>query len=301
MPKIKQPLISLQFLRLSNYPEVFMRKIFTVSIFCLLAAAIVSSCFIEDDDYFDSAKTLSETPILISSGSAIAVASTPTVSASIANIFRQACADEDFDENVEDAVNIAQITSSKDFSEIAFTDSFTDSAKYYRYAIRYKDGNSFKITKYSKVVAEAGTGEAELSSSSSEASLLYEDSGCTLSTTEAITSPADFSEAYLILTSGTESTLVKIEDEIQSGTLAAGAKTGSLQNKLPSSFLGEETAARYMIAINEETSGSSTLYYFTNPLAAAIQIKTDGTTETVGTITVPAAGGSSSSSGIYYN
>jgi len=275
-----------------------MRKIFTVSIFCLLAAAIVSSCFIEDEDYFDSAKTLAETPILISSGSTIAVASTPTVSASVANIFRQACSDEDFDENAEDAVNIAQITS---FSEIAFTDSFTDSAKYYRYAIRYKDGNNFKFTKYSKIVAGAGTGEAELSSSSSATSLLYEDSGFTLSTTEAITSPSDFSEAYLILTSGTESTLVEIEDEIQSGTLASGAKTGSLQNKLPSSFLGEETAARYMIAVKKENDGDSTLYYFTNPLAAAVQTKIDGTTETVETITVPTAGGSSASSGIYYN
>ena len=279
-----------------------MRKIFIpVFIFCILTAAFVSSCFIEDDDYFDSAKTLSETPISISAGSAIAVASSTSVESSVANIFRQACDNEDFDENVEDAVNIAQITSSADLKAIAFTDDSTDSSKFYRYAIRYKVGNSFKFTKYSKAVAGAGTGESELTSSSSAAVLLYDENTCTLSTTEAITSPADFSEAYLILTSGTESTLVKIEDEIQSGTLASGAKTGSLQNKLPSSFLGAETAAKYMIAVKKTPDNGQTIYYFTNPLAATVQKQTDGTTETVETITVPTAGGSSASSGIYYN
>ncbi len=279
-----------------------MRKIFIPAlIFCMLTAAFVSSCFIEDDDYFDSAKTLSETPIAISAGSAITLASTTSVTSSVANIFRQACDNEDFDENVEDAVNIAQITSSADFSEIAFTDNSTDSAKFYRYAIRYKVGTDFKFTKYSKAVAGAGSGESELTSSSSAAVLLYSDSDYTLSTTEAITSPSDFSQAYLILTSGTESTLVEIEDEVQSGTLASGAKTGSLQNKLPSSFLGAETAAKYMIAVKEKTDNGSTTYYFTNPLAATVQKETDGTTETVETITVPTANGSSASSGIYYN
>lgn len=278
-----------------------MRKIFIPAfIFCMLTAAFVSSCFIEDDDYFDSAKTLSETPISISVGSAIAVASTTSVTSSVANIFRQACGNEDFDENVEDAVNIAQITSSADLKAIAFTDNSTDSSKFYRYAVRYKVGNSFKFTKYSKAVAGAGTGESELTSSSSAAVLLY-NSDYTLSTTEAITSPADFSEAYLILTSGTESTLVKIEDAIQSGTLASGAKTGSLQNKLPSSFLGAETAAKYMIAVKKTTANGSTIYYFTNPLAATVQIEVSGSTETVETITVPTANGSSTSSGIYYN
>ncbi len=279
-----------------------MRKNFIPAfIFCMLTAAFVSSCFIEDDDYFDSAKTLSETPISISAGSAIAVASSTSVTSSVANIFRQACNNEDFDENVEDAVNIAQITSSADFKAIAFTDDSTDSSKFYRYAVRYKVGNSFKFTKYSKAVAGAGTGESELTSSSSAATLLYDDSDYTLSTTEAITSPSDFSQAYLILTSGTESTLVEIEDEIQSGTLASGAKTGSLQNKLPSSFLGGETAAKYMIAVKKKTDNDQTIYYFTNPLAATVQIKVSGSTETVEKITVPTANGSSASSGIYYN
>lgn len=281
-----------------------MRKIFIPAlIFCMLTAAFVSSCFIEDEDYFDSAKTLSETPIATNpeNTDVISLTTQTTVTSSVANIFRQACDNEDFDENVEDAVNIAQITSSADFSEIAFTDNSTDSSKFYRYAVRYKVGTDFKFTKYSKAVAGAGSGESELTSSSSAAVLLYDDSDYTLSTTEAITSPSGFSQAYLILTSETESTLVEIEDEIQSGTLASGAKTGSLQNKLPSSFLGAETAAKYMIAVKKKTNDGSTTYYFTNPLAATVQVETDGSTETVETITVPTAGGSSASSGIYYN
>lgn len=288
-----------------------MRKIFIPAfIFCLLTAAFVSSCFIEDNDYFDTeetvSQTLSETPIATNPGSTtvISITSSPTITASVANIFRQACSSKDFTENVEDAVNIGQIVSSSKLSGISFTDSFTDSKKYYRYAIRYKDGDSFKLTEYSGIVAGAGTTEAELTpaASSGTTALSYDSSAYTLSTTEAITVPSDFSEAHLVLTCGTESASVQIGSTISSGTtLASSSATESLQSELPSSFLGNETTVKYMIAAKKDSDNDSTVYYFTNPLTVTVQITKDSTTETVETITVPAASGSSSDTGIYYN
>lgn len=288
-----------------------MRKIFIPAfIFCLLTAAFVSSCFIEDDDYFDSeetvSQTLSETPIATNPGSTtvISITSSPTVTASVANIFRQACDSEDFAEDVEDAVNIGQIVSSSKLSGISFTDSFTKQKKYYRYAIRYKVGNSFKITKYSDIVEGQGSAEASLtlSSSSSETTALsYDSSAYTLSTTEAITVPSNFSEAHLILTCGTQSAAVQIGSTISSTSLVSGSATESLQSELPSAFLGNETTVKYMIAAKKESDDDSAVYYFTNPLTTTVQTTTDSDTKTVKTITVPAASGSSSDTGIYYN
>ncbi len=284
--------------------EVIIRKIFIPAfIFCLLTVAFVSSCFIEDDDYFDTgdtvSQTISETPIATNPGSTtvISITSSPTVTASAANIFRQACGSEDFAKDVEDAVNIGQIVSSSKLSEISFIDSFTDQNKYYRYAIRYKVGNSFKITKYSDIVQGTGTGEAELTGT---ATLSYDSSDYTLSTAEAITVPSGFSEAHLVLTCGTQSAAVQI-GTISSTTLASGSATESLQSELPSAFLGNETTVKYIIAAKKGSDDDSAFYYFTNPVTATVQITSGSTTETVETITVPAASESSSDTGIYYN
>lgn len=185
------------------------------------------------------------------------------------NIFRYQAANSHNDSPVDEttAVNIGEIfIYNKDITAFSFKDKYTDSAKYYKYEIRYRTGKSYVYSELSAVTVK-GTrsgSDAErqivLTGSATRVNASYDDnqfvitiptSSLTLPATLAQNSSAKF-DVMIAVSNGTVTNLFKMTEDI-----ANAQYTISLRSNLPAHFYDKPLTVKNIVGQYTENSPDS--------------------------------------------
>ncbi|GEM_PF-3455000 len=238
-----------------------MKKLFflisTLIIFILLAE--ITSCFNPEDD------EKAEDTISIKTDTSIGTISLSVVKTGVkyVNVIRYSCTSEDFDTTVN-VMNIAQIVPSGNYgkSPFQFTDKYTVSGKYYKYAFRYFDGTKYSWSEKTKATEGAGSGEDnEITVTTNPVPATYtgDEQAKTYQLTipPDITLPAGFEELYIALNNGSLTKPVLLQGSV-TAAITSDINKGLDVSVLPESFVGKKLTAEGLVAINKSTVNSST-------------------------------------------
>lgn len=275
-----------------------MKKLFWFffSISLLITAAFTTSCFLQDDDedkVVPIPAKVSTTPVIRFADSTYLISGIPTDEYIAANIIRMSAEDEKFESNVTTVI-IGQTVpaSGKYLTAVEFKDPFTDSSKYYKYGIRYFDGEKYSIPMFSKIFKGLGTKEAELTPT--EASVTYMKNTYTVKLNDALSIPDDFSSAYILLKKKEETTPVLLAAGLSS-SIASGTESSSLRNILSTDFQNTPLTPTIIVAVKAMEDSST---YFTTPAKLTLKVDDGTSEEDAETFTVPSE--SNSGDSIYY-
>lgn len=261
----------------------YMKKKFPAvcSVLIMIAAMILSACFIADNDT-DGALAAPSVNTADSDPS-FKIAVTPIPGMKYANILRQKCGNPDFDSEIGEITteNIGQIIPKETPNQesVSFNDSYTQPGTYYRYAVRYYDGETYTTTLYSTAEKKdtmegRGTGEAEIEA---QANLSYmrndKTNTYTLDIGSDVIIPKGFETLALVIDNGNGEkpffikTQIEVQDGEDSATLSAEALSGlNLTDFLTDDFYDVPLSIKGLIAITnaqKNIQNRYTIYYWT--------------------------------------
>lgn len=212
------------------------------------------------------------------------ISSAPITNMVYANIFREKCLSEEF-ENIEESLNIGQIipTDRENLSlSFMFTDSYTqnDPNVFYRYRIRFFNGSVYTWSDYSPVVKGIGLGEATVDVAVPSLSYIWNDRDKKyyLSLGTETKTTKGFNELAVIFSNSanTRPFTLFYEPSVKEGDagwdsdweiFSAGEPELDLQKNFSEEFLDTNVDVKGLIGVikTEEEKLSYTRYYWTVP------------------------------------